>query len=228
MPAPLTVLSSMATRQLLDELAAAYTAHTGQPVRMESVGGVDAARRVRAGEVLDLVVLASNVIDALIDEGHLRGPRIDIARSGVYVAVRAGAPHPDIRTEAAVREAVRTAASIGTSTGPSGTHLAGLFERWGIADEIRGRVFTAKPGVPVGSMIADGRIALGFQQRSELTDVPGVDVLGPLPDAIQLVTVFSAGVGGKSGHLATVRDLIAFLTESSADAVIERHAMQRA
>src|SRR5262245_36289993 len=131
------IISSMATRALLADLGAAFEARSPLRVATESVGGVDAAKRVRAGEAFDAVVLAANVIDELIAEGHLvTGSRADLVRSGVAVAVRAGVPQPDIGSEDAVRRAVLAARSVSLSTGPSGVALAKLFARWGIADEI--------------------------------------------------------------------------------------------
>src|SRR5512138_496774 len=124
-------------------------------VTLKSVGGVDAAKRVRAGEAFDAVVLASDAIDKLLDEGRIvAGSRVDVARSGVAIAVPAGASHPAIDSEDAVRRAVLAARSLGYSTGPSGTHLARLFERWGIASEVESRIVQAPPGVPVGTLVA--------------------------------------------------------------------------
>lgn len=103
---PLTGISSMATRQVLADLVAMYERASGAKVAIEAVGGVDAAKRVRAGERFDVAILASNVIDQLVAEGHaLPGSRVDLVRSGVAIAVRAGAPRPDIGSEGAVREA---------------------------------------------------------------------------------------------------------------------------
>jgi len=148
---PIKIISSMATRQLLADLVA-LRPPGAMAVEVESVGGVDAARRVRAGEAFDAIVLAANVVDQLIAEGHaLPGSRVDIVQSGVFVAVRSGAPAPDIASEQAVRDAVLNAPSLGYSTGPSGVYLTGLFERWGILEAIRPRIVQAPAGVPVGS-----------------------------------------------------------------------------
>jgi len=225
----ITGISSMAMRQVLAELADAYEQRSRQPVSIESVGGVDAARRVAEGEAFDFVVLADNAIEKLAASGRVvPGSRIDLARSGVAIAVPAGAPRPDIGSEAAVRDAVLHASSLGYSTGPSGTHLAALFERWGIAETIAPRIVQAPPGVPVGTLAASGTVSLCFQQLSELMDLPGIDVVGPLPPAIQLVTVFSAAVCTVSRHGAAAHATLAFLASAEGDAAKRRHGMEPA
>ena len=223
-------ISSMATRALLAELLTAFTEKSGVVVTMESVGGVDAARRVQAGEAFDWVVLASDAIDRLIAGGHLRaGSRVDLVRSDVAVAVRAGASLPDISTEASLRAAVLAAASICYSNGPSGIALMWLFDRWGIADALQGRLVQAQPGVPVASMVARGEVALGFQQLSEMLGQPGIEVIGPLPQPVQIVTTFSAGaplqVAAGSELAERLKALQAFITAPPAALIISRHGM---
>jgi molybdate transport system substrate-binding protein len=217
---PLTGISSMATRQLLTELTRAYAKSGGQVVQMESVGGVDAAKRVQAGEVFDLVVLASDAMAKLIAAGHLRAESLTaLVHSGVAVAVPAGSPAQDISSEETVRQAVLAAPTLSYSTGPSGVALAKLFERWGIAEHIKNRLVTAPPGVPVGSLVAKGEVALGFQQLSELIHVPGITVLGPLPDAIQITTTFSAAMTSRCTRQAEVQALLNFMASpETADA----------
>lgn len=233
-PAPtpsvtLTCISSMATRLLLNALAQDFTAQTGQVVAIESVGGVDAAKRVQAGEVFDAVFLASDAIDKLQTAGHLQsGSRVDLVHSGVAVAVQAGAPQPDISTEDAVRAAVLAAPTLSYSTGPSGVALAKLFERWGIANTIKDRIVQAPPGVPVGTLVARGEVALGFQQLSELIHVEGIRIVGPLPTAIQITTTFSAGVGSQSTQPEAVRALLAFMASPQAAVAKQREGMQPA
>ena len=219
----------MATRLLLNALAQDFTAQTGQVVAIESVGGVDAAKRVQAGEVFDAVFLASDAIDKLQTAGHLQsGSRVDLVHSGVAVAVQAGAPQPDISTEDAVRAAVLAAPTLSYSTGPSGVALAKLFERWGIVNTIKDRIVQAPPGVPVGTLVARGEVALGFQQLSELIHVEGIRIVGPLPTAIQITTTFSAGVGSQSTQPEAVRALLAFMASPQAAVAKQREGMQPA
>jgi molybdate transport system substrate-binding protein len=225
-PPTLRLISSMATRLLLSDLLASYADAT---VALESVGGVDAAKRVAAGEAFDAVLLGSDAIDKLIAGGHvLAGSRVDVVRSGVAVAVRAGAARPDIASEDGVKAAVLAARTLGYSTGPSGVALARLFERWGIADAVNAKLVTPPPGTPVGALIATGEVELGFQQLSELMHLPGIDVLGPLPNAIQITTIFSGGVATASRQPDAVRALLAHLASPGTAATKRAHGMDAA
>ena len=226
---PLTGISSMATRQVLADLLELHARQGGPAILVESVGGVDAARRVQAGESFDVVFLASKAIDELIAAGKvLPGSRVDLVKSGVAVAVPTGAQRPDIGSEQAVRDAVMSARTLGYSTGPSGVALVKLFERWGIASDIQGRIVQAPAGVPVGSLVAKGEVALGFQQLSELTNLPGIDVLGPLPPEIQIITTFSAGVCATSRQPDAVRALLQWLADPVTAGIKQRNGMDPA
>jgi molybdate transport system substrate-binding protein len=226
MSSPITGISSMATKGLLAELAQAYAQRSGRAVAIEAVGGVDAAKRVQAGEAFDVVVLAADAIEKLLAAGHLvPGSKVDLVLSGVSVAVRAGAPRPDIGSEEALKRAVLAARTIGYSTGPSGVQLAKLFERWGIAEQIRERIVTAPPGVPVGALVARGEVELGFQQLSELMHLDGIDVLGSLPEPVQIVTTFSAGVGAASAQPDAARALLDFMASPAAADAKQRQGM---
>lgn len=229
MTATLQGISSMATRQVLADLVQAYGERTGREVAVESVGGVDAARRVATGEPFDFVVLAGDAIDKLLVAGHaLAGSRVDLAVSGVAVAVRAGAARPDISSEEALKRAVLAAATVGYSTGPSGVALVKLFERWGIAQDLQGKLVQAPPGVPVGALVARDEVALGFQQFSELVHLEGITVLGPMPQPVQINTTFAAAVCATSRQPDAVRELLAFLVSPEAAAAKHRNGMEPA
>ena len=226
----LRLISSMATKPLLADLAKLYTTHAPDvQVQVESVGGVDAAKRVQAGEAFDGVVLASDAVDKLIASGHvLHGSRADLVRSGVAVAVPAGQPVPDISTEAALKAAILAAPTLGYSTGPSGVQLAKQFEAWGIAHEIAPRIVQAKPGVPVGSLVAKGEVALGFQQLSEMLGVQGITIVGGLPKAVEIITTFSGSVAATCQQPEAMRALLAFWQSGACDALKRQHGMDPA
>ncbi len=225
----ITGLSSMATRAILADLAESYEQRSGRRVAIESVGGVDAGRRIRAGEPFDVIVLASTVMEQLEAEGHVAvGSRMAFAISGIAMAVPTGVPRPDVEDAEAVKNAILGAWKVCYSTGPSGDHLKRLWERWGIADSMADRAVQAPPGVPVGALLARGEADLGFQQMSEFVNVPGVEILGPLPPEIQAVTVFSAGVSRASSQPDEARALINYLTSAEVAEVKRRHGMEPA
>jgi molybdate transport system substrate-binding protein len=229
MSATILGISSMATRAVLVELAAAWQQRTGISVQIESVGGVDAARRVQAGEPFDVVVLAADAVDKLGAGGAtVAGSKVDLVNSPVAIAVRAGAAMPDIATEDALRRTVEAAATIGYSTGPSGTALTRLFQRWGIADAIGPRLVQAPPGVPVGQLVANGDVALGFQQLSELIHLPGIALVGTMPEPVQIITTFSGAVCAASTQGDATRRLLAFMASPEADSAKRRHGMEPA
>jgi len=222
----LRLISSMATRQLLAALARACHEAGGPGVRLEAVGGVDAVRRVQAGEAVDLVVLASEAIASLEADGHLLpGSARAIADSDVAIAVRAGTAAPHIASEAALRAALLQARSIGYSTGPSGTALLRLFERWGLSETLKDRLIQARPGVPVGSLVASGEAELGFQQLSELMELPGITLLGGMPAGLEIVSRFVGAVAATSTQPEAARQLLAFMSAPQTEPLKQRHGM---
>jgi molybdate transport system substrate-binding protein len=226
---PIKLLSSMAARELLAALIADYPRATGRCVNAEAVGGVEVARRVQAGESVDVVVLSEQAVDKLIAEGRLlEGSRVDLARSGVAVAVPAGAAVPDISSEDAVKRAVLAARSLSYSTGPSGIYLEKMFARWGILESIRSRIIVPPPGVPVGSLLANGAAELGFQQLSELMHLPGISLVGPLPAAIQSITTFCGAIAAASVDVGAARALLDYLAAPASVSVKRRYGMEPA
>ncbi|WP_156465433.1 substrate-binding domain-containing protein [Knoellia sp. Soil729] len=190
----LQMLTSMATRAVLEELAAPGVLAGLPPVELESAGGVVVAERIRSGESADLVVLAADAIHRLVDEGHVRPSVVALFTAEAVLAVPTGAPEPPLTSAQDLREALEAAAAIGYSTGPSGDGLLRLFEQWGLADTLRDRLVRAQPGVPVGALVAQRQVTLGVQQRSELQGLDGVQVVGPLPGDAAIRTTFTGGV----------------------------------
>ncbi len=221
-------ISSMATKQVLVSLAKAYLAKTGIAVNIESVGGVDAAKRISAGEAFDVVLLGSDAIDKLIAAGHVQqGSRVDWVKSPIAVAVRTGGAAPSITSAQAVKDAVTQAHTISYSTGPSGVYLNQLFERWGMTEQLKTKLVQPPPGTSVGSLIASGKVDLGFQQLSEMVGVAGINVLGNLPDEIAYITTFSSGVPSKldAARSQLVRGFQAFLASPEAEAIKREQGM---
>ena len=218
----------MATRRLLGEMIAQFEKTSPHRVALESVGGLDAAKRVRAGEPLDVVVLAREVIDDLIGAARIvEGSRVDVAVSAIGVAVRSGTPHPDISSADGVKAAVLAARRIGYSTGPSGQYLAKLFASWDPDGRLKDRITVAPVGVPVGSLVARGDIDLAFQQLSELGG-DGIDVVGQLPPDIQMMTTFSGGVARASAQPDAARALLAFMASPALTPIKREHGMDAA
>jgi len=224
--APIRGISSMATRDVLADGCEAWQRRSGCDVAVQAVGGVDALHRVQEGEAFDFVVLAADAIERLATDALVVAASVTpLARSAIVVAVRAGAPQPDVSSEAAVRDAVLRARAIGYSTGPSGRHVRRLVERWGVLDRIESRLVEAPPGVPVATLIARGTVDVGFQQASEFMRAPDVAIVGPLPPEIQAITVFSGALCTASSRRADAGALLAFLASTECDATRRHHGM---
>jgi len=225
--AEIKVLASNAIKEAYLELAPQFEKASEHKVATTWAGTVDIMKRMAAGEAFDLVIMAAPSIDELIKQGTIAtGSRVDLVKSGVGVAVRAGAPKPDISSGDAVKKALLSAKSIGLSTGPSGVYVAGLFQRMGIADEIKPKLKQTPPGVPVGTIIASGEAEIGFQQVSELIHVAGISYIGPLPADIQHITVFSGGIHTGAKQAEQAKALVKFITAPAAVPVIKKHGLE--
>lgn len=236
----LRLISSMATRAILARVCDEFRTQHHIEVELTAIGGVDALKRVQEGEAFDLVVLAKTPIEQLVEQGRVATDSVTpLAHSGIAICVQSGAALPNISSANAVRETVNTATSIGYSTGPSGVYLQKLFAQWDalFGSNIVTRLRQAPAGVPVASLVAQGDFALGFQQLSELIDVQGIHIVGPLPSELQLVTTFTAGAvvnhrsDGSEPDLeraAATRQLLQFLVSSASAHHIRRCGMEPA
>jgi molybdate transport system substrate-binding protein len=218
------VLSSLAIKAAYAELVPQFEKQRGTRVETEWMGMVDIRKRMQAGEAADLVIGSAALVDELIHAGRLRaGSRVDLVRSGVGMAVKKGARKPDISSVEAFTRSLHAAKSIVYSSGPSGVYLAGLFERLGIAADLKDRVQQMPPGALVGELAARGEKEIAFQQIPELMQVQGIDIVGPLPPQIQAVTTFSGGIPAASKDAEGAKALLAFLTSPSSAAAVRRH-----
>jgi molybdate transport system substrate-binding protein len=225
--AEIKVLSTQATEDAYRELVPQFEQATGHKVTTIFTGTVDANKRLAAGETYDLLIMSAPSIEEHIKGGKVvPGSRVDLAKSGVGVAVKAGAPKPDISTTDALKKTLLSAKSIGYSTGPSGVYVAGLFQRMGIADEIKGKLKQTPTGVFVGSIIANGEAEIGFQQVSELSHFPGIDYVGPLPADVQLFTTFSSGLMAAAKEAEAAKALVKFVTAPAAAAAYKKRGME--
>lgn len=196
---------------------------------MESVGGVDAARRVRNGEPFDVVVLDAAAIDTLVDAGCVVAEsRRDIVRSRVVAAVREGARVPEIDTLDRLQKALLASRSIGFSTGPSGLALKELIGAWGLSAQLGDKLRQAPPGVPVGSLIAGEEVEIGFQQYSELMHVPGITLLGALPPGAEIVSTFSACICAKAKDREAATRFVEFVASPEVMEDKRRHGFEPA
>ena len=227
--ARITVIASNAVKEALAELVPEF--ERASPHRVVTLWGgtPDISARIGGGEVFDLVILPGERIDELMGQGRLEaGGRVDIARSGIGVAVRAGARKPDISSAAALEAALLAARAIVLCSGPSSFYLAELFQRMGIAAAIRSKIVQIGPGLPVAAALARGEGEIGFTQVSELKSAPGIDFLGPLPAEVQHVTVWSAGLHTAAPAPDAAAELVEFLRGPHAADVIKRSGMEPA
>jgi molybdate transport system substrate-binding protein len=227
MPAEIKVLSSIATREAYHELVPQFERASGHQVATTWAGTVDIMKRMAAGEVHDLIVISSVELEELIKQGKVAsGSRVDIAKSGIGVAVRAGAPRPDVGSAEALKRALLAAKTVGYTSGPSGVYMANLIERMAIAAEIRPKHRGVPSGGTIGTIIASGDCEIGFQQISELVHIKGIDYVGPLPPDVQRVTIFATGIPAGAPNPDGARALVKFLTTPASAAVIRKHGLE--
>lgn len=211
-------------RAVLDAVAPAYAAASGVAVVRVYDSSVALMTRIAEGESADAAVFTAAAIDDLVAQRKVI-ERTDLSKSFVGIAVAKGAPKPDIGTPEAFKQAMLTATSIAHSkTGASGLYFASLIERLGIADALRPKI-TVEDGI-VGTLAARGDVEIAVQQISELMQADGVDIVGPLPDALQSITIFSAGVFTTSSQQAAAMAFVAHLASSAVAPVIRQKGME--
>lgn len=224
--ADLSIISSTGVSSIMQELIPAFERESGHRVNISYNTSNIIMDRLKRGERADLVILTAPLIDSLTQQGRLQaGTRTDMAKSGIGVAVKAGAPRPDISSVAAFKQTLLDTPSVAyTGTGSSGLYFAGLVEKMGIANEVK-----PKSKIPAGGLVAElvvkGEAALAVQMISELKAVPGADYVGPLPEPMQLYTVFSAGMLAQATETAAAQSMLAFMKKPQAQAIYRAKGM---
>ena len=227
--AEIRLLASGAVKEAYLELLPGFETASGHTVSAAWSNTTDIRKRVAGGEVADLVILGNNGTEALIGDGKLvASTRMAFAKSGIYVAVRAGAPAPDIGSAAALKRTALAAKSVAYSSGASGTYIVTMLQKLGIYDEVRAKASVMKPNEPVGGSVARGDAEIGFHQLSELIPVKGIDIVGPLPPELQETTVFSGALHSAAKEPDAAGALIRFLTTPDAAATLKKHGLQPA
>jgi molybdate transport system substrate-binding protein len=225
--AELKVLSSNAAKEAYLEMFPQFEKASGHKVAITWAGTNDIKKRIAAGEVYDLIVIASPEMDAFIKDGKvIAGSKIDLVKSGIGVGVKSGAPKPDFSSAEALKKTLIAAKTVGYSQGPSGVYLLTLFEKMGIADQIKAKAKVVTPGVPVATVIRSGEAEIGFQQVSELIHEKGIDYLGPLPADIQRITTFSGGIHTAAKEQAAAKALQSFLSSPDRVQDLKKHGLQ--
>lgn len=228
----ITVVTSGGFTAAFVQLAPKYESETHNKLHTEfgpSMGVTHNAIPVRLerGEAIDVVIMAAPALDDLIKQGKVRsGSRVDLVRSKIAMAVKAGAPHPDISTVEALKRTLLAAKSIAYSDSASGVYLSTvLFPKLGIAEQIKAKSKMI-PADPVGGVVASGEFEIGFQQVPELRPVKGIDIVGELPPGAQQITVFAAGVPATATHPDAARSLIHWLTVPALKDVIRKTGLE--
>ena len=221
------VLSTQATQEAYLELVAQFEKTSGHKVATVFSGTLNVQKRLSDGELYDLIIMAGPAIDDQVKQGKaVAGSRVDLAKSGVGLAVRKGAARPEIGSVDALKRTLLAAKSIGYSTGPSGLYMLSVFEKLGIAEQVKARLKQTPSGVFVGNLIASGETEIGFQQISELVHFAGIDFVGPLPPDLQRMTMFSAGIHAGAKQADAARALVKFITAPAAAPIIRKHGLE--
>ncbi|GEC51390.1 molybdate transport system substrate-binding protein [Bradyrhizobium japonicum] len=221
------VLSTLALKGAVARLAAAYQAASGVAIDADFAPTLALLERLRGGEGADLVILTREGLDQMIGEGRVaRQSAVDLARSYVGVAVKAGAAHPDIATEAALRAALLGARAVAYSRlGASGILFAQLIERLGIVEAINARAVIIPSGFTAEKLVS-GDADLAIQQISELKQIEGIEVVGPIPLDLQTPAVFSAGRVAASQRAAAADHLLRYLSSAEVAPVLRETGLE--
>ena len=226
--AEIVVLTNMGVVSAVRDLAPAFERASGHKVIISFELGNAMMQKINSNAPADVVTQTPDVIDDLIKQGKVVGERVDFARAGIGVAVKAGAPKPDIGSADAFKRSMLAAKSIAYSrAGASGVYVAKLMQRLGIADELKDKIKLVD-GVPVAELVAKGEIEIGMQQINVILPVAGIDYVGPLPSELQGYVVFAAGILAVSKAPEAARAMTRFMAAPEAAPLIRKSGMEPA
>jgi len=223
--AEITVLASTAVKTTLEELGPQFTKATGNKVDVTFAPAAVLKGKIEQGTAFDVAILTAPITDGLAGEGKVDATRTAIARSGIGVAIHKGAVKPDISTKEAFKQALLNAQSVGyTAGGATGVYLKTLFEKLGIADELKPKLKLLQGGV--GEAVTSGEVEMGMTQISEILPYAGAELVGPLPPDLQSYTYFSAALSPASKEADVARAFIKFLAGPPALVVVKAKGME--
>jgi molybdate transport system substrate-binding protein len=228
--ADLKVLTAGAMRGVVDALLPDFEKATGHKVTVDNATAGVLVKRIEAGEAFDLAIITPKAIEALAKNGKIDGSKVDLAKVGMGVAVKTGAPHPDIATVEAFKRALLEAKSVAyidpKAGGSSGIYFDALIDRLGIGQDIRAKA-KLKQGGHVADLVANGEAELAVHQISEIVPVKGASLVGPLPAPVQNITTYAAGVGAAAKEPAAAKALLGYLAGPAAQPVLKARGMEQ-
>jgi molybdate transport system substrate-binding protein len=227
--AEVTVIASTAMREVMDDLVPLFERASGNKVVISFLSGSLLPVKVKEGAQADVVVTTPATIDGLVAAGKVvPNTRVDFVRSGAGVAVRAGAPKPNVATPEAFKAALLAAKTVGYSQGPSGVHFMSVLERLGITAEIKAKGVVPPLGTRVGTLIAEGKAEIGVQQITELLQIPGIDFVGPLPKELQANIVYATATPTSAKEKAGAAAFVKFISSEPALPLIKKVGLEPA
>jgi molybdate transport system substrate-binding protein len=227
--AEVTVIASTAMREVMDGLVPMFERASGHKVAITFLSGSLLPVKVKEGAQADVVVTTPATIDNLVAAGKVvANTRVDFVRSFAGVAVRAGAPKPNVGTPDAFKAALLAAKTVGYSQGPSGVHFMSVLERLGITDQVKAKGVVPPLGTRVGTLIAEGKAEIGVQQITELLQIPGIDFVGPLPKELQANIVYATATPTSTKEKAGAAAFVKFIASEPAVPVIKKVGLEPA
>ena len=226
MSSSLKLIASTGMNAVLQELLPLYEAQVNRPVSVSYDSSTLILERLESGETADAIVLTRDALEALAQRGIVIAKSLtNLAKSGVGIIVRSGAQHPDIASEVSFRKTLELAKSIAhTTAGASGIYFMNLLEQLDIRDVVKAKAIT-QPGGRIAGLVSSGKAEIGVQLESELVGMPGVEYVGPLPAALQMEIIFSAGIFSSSAKAALAEELIQFLCKPEYAVVYRKNGM---